>query len=210
MAKTASTPPGTGSEAPRSDTPGDASGNKLQPDVSAAVSAAPDNTASQKRGRGRPPKAKSGSTRNGAVSAKKPVGRPKRNVAPVPTASVAAGVKRRGRPKRSNPPASVVTTATGEGSRKRGRPKRDDVADATVPVAPAKKRGRKPNVEVAAAAKPVRKTRKKSISVAPVAAGIGDLKRRTALLQKKVKEAAAKLKAAVTAIDEVQEIVARM
>jgi phosphopantothenoylcysteine decarboxylase len=46
----------------------------------------------------------------------------------------------------------------------------------------------------------------KSTSVAPVAANVGDLKKRTALLQKKVKEAAAKLKQAVTAIDEVQKL----
>ncbi|CAL9218137.1 unnamed protein product [Arabidopsis halleri] len=206
MAKTASTHPGSGSEAPRSGTPGDASGNKPQTDptgVSATV------TASQKRGRGRPPKAKSDSTQNGAVSAKastKPSGRPKRNVAPaVPTTSVAAAVKSRGRAKRSTVTASVVTTATGEGSRKRGRPKKDDVAAATV-VAPANKRGRKPNVE-AVAAKPVRSsTRKRTSVAAPVAANLGDLKKKTALLQKKVKEAAAKLKQAVTAIDEVQKL----
>lgn len=164
MAKTASYPPprthATGSEAPRSDTPGDTSGNKPQPDPT-GVSAT--DTASPKRGRGRPPKAKSDSTQNGAVSAKpstEPSGRPKRNVAPaVPTASVTAAVKSPGRPKRSNPPP-VVTAATGEGSKKRGRPKKDDVAAAT--VSPAKKRGRKPNVQVAAA-QPVRRTRKVSL-----------------------------------------------
>lgn len=160
MAKTASTHPGSGSEASRSGTPGDASGNKPQTDPT-GVSAT--DTASQKRGRGRPPKAKSDSTQNGAVSAKastKPSGRPKRNVAPaVPTTSVAAAVKSRGRAKRSTVTASVVTTATGEGSRKRGRPKKDDVGT------PANKRGRKPNVE-AVAAKPVRSsTRKVFISL---------------------------------------------
>ncbi|CAH8254934.1 unnamed protein product [Arabidopsis lyrata] len=201
MAKTASTHPGSGSEASRSGTPGDASGNKPQTDPT-GVSAT--DTASQKRGRGRPPKAKSDSTQNGAVSAKastKPSGRPKRNVAPaVPTTSVAAAVKSRGRAKRSTVTASVVTTATGEGSRKRGRPKKDDVG------APANKRGRKPNVE-AVAAKPVRSSTRKSTSVAaPVAANLGDLKKKTTLLQKKVKEAAAKLKQAVTAIDEVQKL----
>ncbi|KAL9309025.1 putative DNA-binding protein [Arabidopsis thaliana] len=208
MAKTALTPPASGSEVPRSGTPGDASGNKPQTDAT-GVSAT--DTASQKRGRGRPPKAKSDSSQIGAVSAKastKPSGRPKRNVAQaVLSTSVAAAVKKRGRAKRSTVTAAVVTTATGEGSRKRGRPKKDDVAAATVPaetvVAPAKRRGRKPTVEVAA--QPVRRTRK-STSVAPVAANVGDLKKRTALLQKKVKEAAAKLKQAVTAIDEVQKL----
>lgn len=120
----------TGLEPPRSVTPGDAS------DLTGVSAAA----GSQKRGRGRPPKPKSGSQPNGAVPARKPSGRPKRNrdpAAAVPTAVVRRG---RGRPKRSNtlsPTESLV-----ERSRKRGRPKKDDVAGA-----PAKKRGRKPKSE---------------------------------------------------------------
>lgn len=134
MATTSETSPtthGTGLEPPRSDTPGDASENKLPSDLT-AVSAA---TGSQKRGRGRPPKPKfDDSQPNGAVPARKPRGRPKRNRDP------AAAVKRgRGRPKRSN--TLSVAESLVERSRKRGRPKKDDVA------APAKKRGRKPKSE---------------------------------------------------------------
>ncbi|KAJ0230774.1 putative DNA-binding protein [Hirschfeldia incana] len=174
---------GTGLEPPRSGTPGDAS------DLT-GVSAA---TGSQKRGRGCPPKPKSDDSQpNGAVPAKKPRGRPKRNrdpAAAVPTAAVKSG-RGRGRPKRSNtlsPTESLV-----KGSRKRGRPKKDDVA------APASKRS---------------VGRPKKAAEASTGQGVADpreLKKKAALLQKKVKQAADKLKKAVSAIEEVQELVAGM
>uniref|UniRef100_M4ETX6 H15 domain-containing protein n=1 Tax=Brassica campestris TaxID=3711 RepID=M4ETX6_BRACM len=184
MAKTARTPSashGTGPEAPRSDAAG-----------------SPAATDSQKRGRGRPPKSKSDS-QDGAVSAaqpaRKPSGRPKRNLA---TAAVATAPAAAGRPRRSNTVRATEPQVTaGDGSRKRGRPKKDDVA------APAKKqRGRKPKSEPVA-----KKTvgRPKNGASDP-----RELKKKAALLQKKVKQAADKLKIAVSAIEEVQEIAAGM
>ncbi|XP_022575182.1 putative DNA-binding protein At1g48610 isoform X2 [Brassica napus] len=152
-------------------------------------------TDSQKRGRGRPPKSKSDS-QDGAVSAaqpaRKPSGRPKRNLA---TAAVATAPAAAGRPRRSN--TVRATEPQVAGSRKRGRPKKDDVA------APAKKqRGRKPKSEPVA-----KKTvgRPKNGASDP-----RELKKKAALLQKKVKQAADKLKIAVSAIEEVQEIAAGM
>ncbi|XP_033146809.1 putative DNA-binding protein At1g48610 isoform X1 [Brassica rapa] len=190
MAKTARTPSashGTGPEAPRSDAAG-----------------SPAATDSQKRGRGRPPKSKSDS-QDGAVSAaqpaRKPSGRPKRNLA---TAAVATAPAAAGRPRRSNTVRATEPQVTaGDGSRKRGRPKKDDVA------APAKKqRGRKPKSEPVA-----KKTVGRPKNVTYTGQGASDpreLKKKAALLQKKVKQAADKLKIAVSAIEEVQEIAAGM
>ncbi|ESQ30669.1 hypothetical protein EUTSA_v10011757mg [Eutrema salsugineum] len=226
MAKRSETPSathGTGLEPPRSGTAGDSSGNQLQPDLT-GVSAA---TASQKRGRGRPPKPKSDSQQNGAGSAqptRKPSGRPKRNgataAAPaVPTASAAATAVKsgRGRPRRSNTlPVKEAPVPTVDGSRKRGRPKKDDVAATTVPAntvaAPAQKRGRKPKSEEVASKRTVGRPKKatEATTTGKEAADPKELKKKAALLQKKVKQAADKLKIAVSAIEEVQEIAAGM
>ncbi|CAH8380826.1 unnamed protein product [Eruca vesicaria subsp. sativa] len=201
MATTSETSPathGTGLEPPRSDTPGDAPDNQLPSDL-AGVSA---ETGSQKRGRGRPPKSKSDSQPNGAVAAqptREPSGRPRRNRAPaaaVPTAVVKSG---RGRPKRSNTLSAAESVVVG--SRKRGRPKKDDVA------APAKKRGRKPKSEHVAKRSV---GRPKKGTGGSTGQGAADLKKKASLLQKKVKQAAEKLKIAVSAIKEVQELAAGM
>ncbi|KAJ0229410.1 putative DNA-binding protein [Hirschfeldia incana] len=191
MAKTAKSPPGshgTALEASRSDAAaGDAPGGKLPSDSTTAGA-----TDSQKRGRGRPPKSKSG-----AVSARKPSGRPKRNVAVAATTAV-------GRPRRSSTVrATESQVTTGDGSRKRGRPKKDDVA--AVP-APAMKRGRK-QVAKKSVGRPKKATEG---ATGQGAADPKELKKKTALLQKKVKQAAEKLKIAVSAIEEVQKIAAGM
>ncbi|KAL0723150.1 hypothetical protein Bca4012_037749 [Brassica carinata] len=187
MARTARAPSasqGTGLEALRSDTDGDAPGNKLPSDSTAA-------TSFQKRGRGRPPKSKSDSL-NGAISARKPNGRPKRNVA---TAAVKTASAASGRPRRSSTVrATESQVTTGDRSRKRGRPTKDDLAAAGVP-APAKKRGRSHVTEA---------------TTGQGAADPREFKKKAALLQKKVKQAAEKLKIAVSAIEEVQEIAAGM
>jgi len=121
----------------------------------------------------------------------------------------------RGRPKRTNTQlvtAPVATTV--DGSRKRGRPKKDDVAaTATGTVAaPAKKRGRKPQSEQVAATKKTvgRPNKATEATTGQGAADPKELKKRAALLQRKVKQAADKLKIAVSAIEEVQEIAAGM
>ncbi|KAF8093931.1 hypothetical protein N665_0374s0023 [Sinapis alba] len=173
---------GTGLEPPRSNTPGDASDNEIPSDLTGVSAAA----SSQKRGRGRPPKPKSDSQPNGIVPA-----------AALPTAVVKSG---RGRPKRSNTTESLVTTV--DGSRKRGRPKKDDVA------APAKKRVRKPKIEQVAKRTVGRPKKATEGSTGRGAADPRELKKKAALLQKKVKQAAAKLKIAVSAIEEVQELAA--
>ncbi|KAJ0229177.1 putative DNA-binding protein [Hirschfeldia incana] len=194
MAKTAKSPPashGTALEAPRSDAAaGDAPGGKLPSDSTTAGA-----TDSQKRGRGRPPKSKSGVV--SAQPARKPSGRPKRNVAVAATTAV-------GRPRRSSTVrATESQVTTGDGSRKRGRPKKDDVA--AVP-APAMKRGRKQ-----VAKKSVGRPKKAAEgATGQGAADPKELKKKTALLQKKVKQAAEKLKIAVSAIEEVQKIAAGM
>ncbi|KAL0853738.1 hypothetical protein Bca101_058890 [Brassica carinata] len=183
---------GTGLEPPRSDTPGDAS------DLTGVSAAA----GSQKRGRGRPPKPKSDSQPNGVVPTRKPSGRPKRNrdpAAAVPTAVVRSG---RGRPKRSN--TLSATESLVERSRKRGRPKKDDVA------APAKKRGRKPKSQQVAKRSVGRPKKATKGSTRQGAANSRELKKKAALLQKKVKQAAEKLKVALSAIEEVQELAAGM
>ncbi|KAL0649442.1 hypothetical protein Bca4012_092133 [Brassica carinata] len=208
MAKTSETSPsthGTGLEPPRSDTLGDASNTKLPSDLT-GVSAA---TGSQKRGPGRPPKLKSSDSQlNGAVPARKPRGRPRRNraqAAAVPTTVVKSG---RGRPKRSNTLSAAETLV--DGSRKRGRPKKDDVA------APAKKRGRKPKSEQVAKRSVGRPKKATEGSTGQGAGDPKELKKKAALLvsqhslKKKVKQAAEKLKIAVSAIKEVQELVAGM
>ncbi|XP_009107344.1 putative DNA-binding protein At1g48610 [Brassica rapa] len=199
MAKTSPSAHGTGLEPPRSDTLGDASDSKLPSDLTGVSAAA---TGSQKRGRGRPPKPKSSDSQlNGAVPDRKPSGRPRRNRAPteaVPTSVVKRG---RGRPKRSNTLSGTETVV--DGSRKRGRPKKDDVA------APAKKRGRKPKSEVAkrSVGRPKKATEG---GTGQGAADPKEIKKKSALLQKKVKQAAEKLKIAVSAIEEVQELAAGM
>uniref|UniRef100_A0A1J3GGV6 Putative DNA-binding protein n=1 Tax=Noccaea caerulescens TaxID=107243 RepID=A0A1J3GGV6_NOCCA len=203
---------GTGPEPPRSDAAGDApDGNHSDP---TAVSAA---SGSQKRGRGRPPKPKSDAPANGAVSAQatRKSSRPTRNGAP-PAVSAAAAVKNgRGRPKRTiSQVVTVPVAATVDGSRKRGRPKKDDVAApalATV-AAPAKKRGRKPQSEQVAATKKTvgRPNKATEATTGQEAADTRELKKKAALLQRKVKQAADKLKIAVSAIEEVQEIAAGM
>lgn len=191
MARTARTPPashGTGSDAA-------AAGDAQLPSDSTAAAGATD---SQKRGRGRPPKSKSGS-QNGAVSAGKPSGRPKRNVATAAVATAAAG-----RPRRSSTVvrATESQVASGDGSRKRGRPKKDDVA------APAKKRGRKTRSEQVAKKTVGRPKKATEGATGQGAADPREFKKKAALLQKKVKQAAEKLKIAVSAIEEVQQIAA--
>ncbi|KAF8095211.1 hypothetical protein N665_0339s0080 [Sinapis alba] len=209
MARTARSPSasqGTGLEAPRSDTAGDAPGNKL-PSDSTAVSAAA--TGTQQRVRGRPSKSKSDS-QNGAVSAqpaRKPSSRPKRNVA---TAAVATASAAAGRPRRSNTVrATESQVTTGDGSRKRRRATKDDVASAGVPV-PAKKRGRKPKSEQVAKKTVGRPKKPTKATTGQGAADLKEFKKKAALLQKKVKQAADKLKIAVLAIEEIQEIAAGM
>ncbi|CAG7896824.1 unnamed protein product [Brassica rapa] len=200
MAKTSPSAHGTGLEPPRSDTLGDASDSKLPSDLTGVSSAATD---SQKRGRGRPPKPKSSDSQlNGAVPARKPSGRPRRNRAPaaaVPTSVVKRG---RGRPKRSNTLSGTETVV--DRSRKRGRPKKDDVA------APAKKRGRKPKSEQVAKRSVGRPKKATEGGTGQGAADPKEIKKKSALLQKKVKQAAEKLKIAVSAIEEVQELAAGM
>ncbi|KAF8105891.1 hypothetical protein N665_0152s0027 [Sinapis alba] len=197
MAKRSDTPPatpGAGLQPPRSDAPD----NNPPTDVSPAPNA------SQKRGRGRPPKSKSDSQPNGAVSAqpaRKPSARPKRNAAAAVPAASTVVRSGRGRPKRSNTLTATASPVTG--SRKRGRPKKDDVA-----AAPAKKRGRKPKTEEAAKQRTSNRTRK-TTTEATTGQGAADpreFKKKAALLQKKVKQAADKLKIAVSAIEEVQKI----
>ncbi|CAN8302871.1 unnamed protein product [Cochlearia groenlandica] len=150
-----------------------------------------------KRGRGRPAKTKSDS---GGVS-RKPSGRPRRKAASASVAAASAVKIRRGRPKRSLKTLSATEVVNGS-SRKRKRSKNDDVAAATVQASANKKRGRKPKVVVKPVGRP-----KKGSKVATEAADTRELKKKTALLQKKVKEAADKLSKAVAAIAEVQAIV---
>ncbi|CAN8288506.1 unnamed protein product [Cochlearia groenlandica] len=178
--------------------------------------------ATQKRRPGRPPKAKSDSHQNGAVSAtpsRKPsgrtkgidaattaaVGRPKRNRTPTAVASEAVASEAvaksgRGRPKRSKTVPVTADAATVIGSRTRGRAKKDDdVAAAT----PAKKRE-----EVSRRTTPRRP--KKAAEATTQQEAAGELKRKTALLEKKVKQAADKLRIAVLAVEEVQALAAEM
>ncbi|KFK36080.1 hypothetical protein AALP_AA4G074900 [Arabis alpina] len=92
-----------------------------------------------------------------------------------------------------------------------GRPKRSSAATqvTATTLAPAAKRGRKPNTGVVAK-KPVGRPRKvTSLAAKPTtgrhgAANARALKRKTALLQKKVKEAIDKLNAALKQMEEVQ------
>lgn len=98
--------------------------------------------------------------------------------------------------------ATESQVATGDGSRKRGRPKKDDVA------APAKKRGRKTRSEQVAKKTVGRPKKATEGATGQGAADPREFKKKAALLQKKVKQAAEKLKIAVSAIEEVQQIAA--
>ncbi|KFK23327.1 hypothetical protein AALP_AAs73216U000100 [Arabis alpina] len=103
-------------------------------------------TASQKPGRGRPPKGKSDDSQgNGVVSAQP--SRKSVRTKKTGDAEPAAVKKNPGRPKRSTT-VSQVTATTVDGSRKRGRPKKDDPATVVETVAPAAKRGRRSNTGV--------------------------------------------------------------
>lgn len=163
---------------------------------------------------------------------KRPRGRPRKNGSPVTSqgASMAVdGVKRRGRPPGQRGPGSprklkpmsaleTVFPITVNGPRKRGRPRKVETGAVAVPaptetgnaMAPPKMGG---VISVSHTGRPRGRPRKDATPAAAEvpreeAADYGALKRKYEFLQERVKEATNKLKAAVSAMEEVQVIAA--
>ncbi|XP_010551138.1 PREDICTED: putative DNA-binding protein At1g48610 [Tarenaya hassleriana] len=189
-------------------------------------------SAVHKRGRGRPPKRKPDFHQNDvtdeAPPAKRPRGRPRKDGAPVGSKAAPMAEskqKGRGRPRKSKPVSTLerVSPIIVNDPRKRGgRPKKSDAASVEIVeetvVAPAKRRGRPPKIDsvisVSHSGRQRGRPRKDATAVEvpreEEAADYGALERKYEFLQDKVKEAAGKLKAAFSAMEEIQVIAAEM